>query len=102
MGGGGSSDTNVHGLLLKEVLFEQGLCVLNEGSNPTFQTSLAATCIDITVALPALASLVSDWAVQTEKHLSDHYLITANLKVTPDSMPIRFGRHLRKADWLKF
>jgi hypothetical protein len=40
--------------------------------------------------------------VQTEKHLSDHYLITANLKVKPDSMPIRFGRHLKKADWPEF
>jgi hypothetical protein len=97
----GSSDTNVRGLLL-EVLFEQGLCVLNKGSDPIFQSSLATTCIDITVASPALASLVSDWAVQTEKHLSDHYLITANLKVKPDSMPIRFGRHRKKADWPEF
>jgi hypothetical protein len=63
---------------------------------------LAATCINFTAASPALASLVSDWAVQTEKHLSDHYLITANLKVKPDLMPIRFGRHLKKADWPKF
>jgi hypothetical protein len=98
----GSSNTNVHGLLLEEVLFEHKLCVLNEGSDPTFQTSLAATCIDNTVASPVLASLVFDWAVQTEKHLSDHYLITANLNVKPDLMPIHFGWHLKKADWPEF
>jgi hypothetical protein len=98
----GSSYTNVHGLLLEEVLFEHKLCVLNEGSDPTFQTSLAATCIDNTVASPVLASLVFDWAVQTEKHLSDHYLITANLNLKPDLMPISFGRHLKKADWTEF
>jgi hypothetical protein len=35
-------------------------------------------------------------------HLSDHHLITVNLKVQPDLMPLRKGRNLKKADWAEF
>jgi hypothetical protein len=35
-------------------------------------------------------------------HMSDHHLITADLPLTPDQMPFRIGRHLKKADWTKF
>jgi hypothetical protein len=76
--------------------------VLNEGSDPTFQTRNAATCIDIMVASPALATLMTDWKVHDEMHMSDHHLISANLKLKPDQMPLRHGRHLRKADWTEF
>jgi hypothetical protein len=87
---------------VEEVLFRFGLCILNKGNDPTFQTSLAATCIDITVASPALGSLVKNWKVSTEKHMSDHYQITDDLQVRPDIMPLRHGRNLMKADWAEF
>jgi hypothetical protein len=74
----GSPSPNARGMRVEEVLFNHGLCVLNEGNDPTFQTSQAATCIDITVASPALASLVTKWKVNTKKHMLDHYLITAD------------------------
>jgi hypothetical protein len=41
---------------------------------------------------------MTDWTVQPEMH----HLLTVNLPVTPDRMPLRKGRHLRKADWKAF
>jgi hypothetical protein len=54
------TSTDQRGRLLEEVLFKHNLCVLNEGTSPTFETSRAATCIDITVASPALASTIKN------------------------------------------
>jgi hypothetical protein len=79
----GFISNNPRGGLVEEILFEHGLCLLNEGNAPTFGTARAATCIDIRVASPALATLMSNWKVQQEMHLSDHHLITVNLKVQP-------------------
>jgi hypothetical protein len=59
---------------MESLLFKYELRVLNEGNSPTFQTRQAATCIDITVATPALASLVTKWTVQNEMHMLDHHL----------------------------
>jgi hypothetical protein len=98
----GSTSTNPQGGRVKELLFQQGLCILNEGNSPTFETAGAATCINITVATPTLASLINNWKVQPEMHLSDHHLITATIQLTPDQMPLRHGRNLKKADWKEF
>jgi hypothetical protein len=89
---------------METFLFEHKLCVLKEGNSPTFafETRLAVTCIDITVATPALASLVTKWNVQSEMHLSDHHLITMELLLKPDKMPLRNGRNLKKVDWGEF
>jgi hypothetical protein len=35
-------------------------------------------------------------------HLPDHHLITADLPLLPEVMPLRHGRHLKKADWKEF
>jgi hypothetical protein len=98
----GSPSNNPRGGLVEEILFEHGLCLLNKGNCPTFETARAATIIDITVASPALATLMSNWKVQQEMHLSDNHLFTVNLKVQPDLMPLHKGRNLKKADWAKF
>jgi hypothetical protein len=37
-----------------------------------------------------------------EMHLSDHHLITAQISLLPDLMPLRQGRHLKKAGWPTF
>jgi hypothetical protein len=100
----GSPTSNRRGTLMETFLFEHKLCVLKEGNSPTFafETRLAVTCIDITVATPALASLVTKWNVQSEMHLSDHHLITMELLLKPDKMPLRNGRNLKKVDWGEF
>jgi hypothetical protein len=64
-----------------------------------FENGRAATCIDITVSTPALSTLISDWKVQLEMHLSDHHLITATLQLMPDEMPLRHGGNLKIAEW---
>jgi hypothetical protein len=94
----GSTSTNPRGGRVEELLFQQGLYILNEGNSPTFKTAREATCIYITVATPALASLINNWKVQPEMHLSDHHLITATIQLTPDQMPLWHGRNLKKAD----
>jgi hypothetical protein len=55
----GSPSSNRHGSLMESLLFKFELCVLNEENSPTFQTRQAATYIEITVATPALALLVT-------------------------------------------
>jgi hypothetical protein len=94
--------TNPRGVLLDKVLFQNGLCVLNEGNRPTFETSRAAACIYIAVATPALASLVTKWKMCDQMHLSDHHLIDMTLQVTPDRMPLRQVRNLKMANWDEF
>jgi hypothetical protein len=74
---------------VEEILFQHNLCLLNEGNNPTFKTSHASM-------------QVAAWKVQTEMHLSDHHLITDQLNLIPDMMPLCSGRHLKKADWKTF
>jgi hypothetical protein len=91
----GSPTTDQCGHGVEEILFQHNLCVLNEGSSPTFETSRAATCIDITIASPALASTMLKWKVMQEMHLSNHHLITAQIPLLPDVMPLRQGQHLK-------
>jgi hypothetical protein len=98
----GSPATDRRGLAVENVLFQAGLCVLNKGSKPTFETAMAATLIDITVASPAIASMITNWQVMQEMHLSDHHMLSADLPVLPDVMPLRKGRNLKKADWKEF
>jgi hypothetical protein len=94
--------SNRRGTLMETLLFKYELCVLNEGHSPTFETRQAAACIYITVATPALASLLNKWTVQNEKQMCDHHLITMELLLRPDKMPLRKGRNLKKVDWKEF
>jgi hypothetical protein len=43
----GSPTTDQRGHTEEEILFQHNLCVLHEGSKPTFDTARDATCIDI-------------------------------------------------------
>jgi hypothetical protein len=95
-------NTIARGTDLEETLFQHGLCVVNERTKPTFENRTAATCIDITIAPPDLVAQITNWTVQTEMHMSDHHLITMDLSVKPDKLPLRQGRHLKKADWGEF
>jgi hypothetical protein len=49
-----------------------------------------------------VASLVTKWTVQNEMHMSDPHLITMELLLRPDKMPLHKGRNLKKADWDEF
>jgi hypothetical protein len=92
----GSSTSNPRGLRAKEVLYQNGLCVLNEGNKPTFERARVATHIDIRVASPALTMMVLNWQVMDEMHLSDHHLITEKIHIRPDYNPLQKGWHLKK------
>jgi hypothetical protein len=84
-----TSTTDRRGHDVETILFQAGFCVRNEGTDPTFKTARAATCIDITVASPALASFVKNWNVMQEMHLSDHHLIEADLPLKPETLPLQ-------------
>jgi hypothetical protein len=45
---------------------------------------------------------VNKWTVQNEMHMSDHHLITMELLLRPDKIPLRKGRNLKKADYDEF
>jgi hypothetical protein len=46
--------------------------------------------------------MITNWQVMQEMHLSDHHMLSADLPVLPDVMPLRKGRNLKKADWKEF
>jgi hypothetical protein len=82
---------------VETILFQAGLCVLNKGTDPTFETAKEATCIDITVVSPALASVVKNWKVMQEMHLSDHHLIAADLPLKTGNPTATEGQASKKS-----
>ena len=98
----GSPANDGRGLKLEDFLFGHNLCLLNEGNSPTFETGVGKTCIDLTVASPQLATCIRDWQVHDEMHLSDHHLITANVRLRVDKPDLGWKRNYKQADWSRF
>ena len=98
----GSDERNARGEELEETFLAKNLTVMNVGNEPTFETSRAKSCIDITVVNNmVLQSLnLMDWEVSTEASFSDHKYVTFSLgKYIPVEEKYR---NLRKADWNLF
>ncbi|XP_046145749.1 uncharacterized protein LOC123989115 [Osmia bicornis bicornis] len=76
----GSTNTNGRGTALLEYLATTGLEILNKGSAPTHVTSRRQEVIDLTLGSAKVAQVAKHWQVRDESTLSDHRLITFNLK----------------------
>ena len=98
----GSRSTKHRGHKVEELIFQHGLVLLNEGNKPTFESGVGISCIDITVASPLLATKISNWKVNDEMHLSDHYMISFEVRIQADKPELRKGRKLKKVNWQQF
>ena len=98
----GSKKTKPRGLQLEDLIFQQGLVLLNEGDKPTFESGVGTSWIDITVASPQLATKIRNWKVEEEMHLSDHHMITFEVKIQADKPELNKSRNFKKADWFRF
>ena len=98
----GHPTNNKRGLELEDFLFRHGLCLLNEGNKPTFESGVGKSCIDLTVASPQFATCIREWKVHDEMHLSDHHLITANVRLRSDRPDMGWRRNFKNANWDQF
>ena len=98
----GSKSNNVRGHDLEDLIFQHGLSLLNEGDAPTFESGVGISCIDITVASPQFATKVRNWKVEDEMHLSDHHLISFDIRLQAAKPELCKSRNLKKADWGQF
>ena len=94
----GSKDINLRGSNLEGLIFQYGLSLLNKGDAFTFEAGVGVSTIDITVASPNFATKVRNWQVQDEMHLSDHHLITFEVKLQATRPELARSRNLKKAD----
>ena len=93
-------DTNARGRDLEDVVFRYGLTVENRGQTPTFQTTIARTCVDITLTRGLSAGCVHNWRVDCNYNASDHNSIRFGLDLSFERIPPT--RPWAKADWGEF
>ncbi|XP_045537326.1 uncharacterized protein LOC123721737 [Papilio machaon] len=105
----GSQKTDARGLEVAGKLDELGLQLLNEGSEPTFDTIRGSrrfcSCVDITACTTSLLGRVVDWRL-ADVTSSDHraILFSLNLRLSV-GMDIRSSTreyNTRKANWSEF
>ena len=77
----GSPSNNNRGDVLEEFLFRHNIAVLNNGSEPTFQTVRAQSIIDVTFSSLGLLDVIQDWGVMKEDFLSDHRCVSFRLRL---------------------
>ncbi|KAJ0182129.1 hypothetical protein K1T71_002851 [Dendrolimus kikuchii] len=86
----GSPSTCARGESLEEWAIEQGLVVLNRGSEYTCVRQRGGSIVDITFASPELARRVRDWRVVTGvETLSDHRYIRFSVSARQPDSPSR-------------
>jgi hypothetical protein len=75
----GESRSDRRGDVVCEFLAANDLILLNRGNEPTFHRGSSSSIIDLTLATPAIAKTVKDWAVLDAVTLSDHMYIEYHL-----------------------
>jgi len=96
----GSSDTNVRGETLVQLVAQLDWHFLNQGESPTFVTASRSEVLDVTLCSTNLLPFVSDWRVSDETVLSDHRLIWLSLYCV--KVIYGYKRNIRKTDWEKY
>ncbi|XP_035206104.1 uncharacterized protein LOC118181140 [Stegodyphus dumicola] len=77
----GAPVENNRGRLLLEFIQEKRLTILNNANSPpTFLTLRAQGWIDLTLATPKIASLITNWKVSEIESFSDHRFITFEIQ----------------------
>lgn len=75
----GSTDSNSRGIILENLIFNEDLIVLNNGSPTHFSTHNTFSNVDITLSSPQLAPLCF-WKTLSSLYGSDHYPILITIE----------------------
>ena len=106
------SDTNSHSVLwgcrytdtrgeeYEDFIARLDLCVLNQGSLPTFQTSNRQSIINVSLVHSDLYDLAFGWEVSPSDFLSDHKCLQFEINLT--QMPIATVKNWQRTDWPMF
>ena len=86
--------TNQQGRVLEEFLTIHNLHVVNDRSEPTFETIRGRNYVDLTVVNNQLIQRVTDWACGIQESCSDHKIITFNLSM------VRQDRSITNTDYV--
>ncbi|XP_046145464.1 uncharacterized protein LOC123988761 [Osmia bicornis bicornis] len=95
----GSTNTNGRGTALLEYLATTGLEILNIGSSPTFVTSRRQEVIDLTLGSAKVTQVIKHWKVRDESTLSDHRVITFELKDDREGGTDEAYRNPKATNW---
>lgn len=106
----GSVREDERGDLYRGFLDEMDWHILNQGTDPTYDTvrgeRLFTSCVDVTVCSPHMLKYVSDWRVDKEVTCSDHNAIAfrLDLEKAPEEKRRKSTRiyNTRKANWSRF
>jgi hypothetical protein len=100
--------TNQRGKLLEDFLTIYNLNIVNERSEPTFETTRGCSYIDLTVVNDQLLRHVTNWTCGRQESLSDHKILTFNLGMGRQDKVINNTEHvgiryvIKKEDFGKF
>jgi hypothetical protein len=92
--------TDSRGKLLEEFIFHNNLNLLNQGSEPTFQTKRGSSLIDLSLVSDDLYPFIQYWGLHPDHSFSDHRLIEMRM-VCHNLDPI-LVRNIRNADFTEF
>jgi len=79
--------TNQRGKDLEEFLTIYNLHIINEKSEPTFQTTRGSSYVDLTLTNDQLLREVFDWTCGVHESCSDHKILTFNLGLARQDTP---------------
>ncbi|XP_050064894.1 uncharacterized protein LOC126553825 [Aphis gossypii] len=97
--------TDGRGERVEDMIMSSETICCNEGSVPTFQTSMGSAILDLTLASVRVAASISGWKVHENAVTSDHRLITFGYDDIEEGEIVKQESkrfNVRKADWNVF
>jgi hypothetical protein len=73
---------------LEDILTIYNLYIVNDRSEPTFETTRGSSYVDLTIVNNQLLRRVTDWTCGIEESCSDHKILTFNLGMVRQDTPI--------------
>ena len=100
------ANTDNRGEFIEDFLINNDLSCLNVGNNPTFESACGFTSIiNITIANYRLATSISNWRVEKNLQISDHFRITFTINNCPNfrnEISNSLDWNFKKGDWVLF
>jgi ribonuclease HI len=96
----GMNRNNLRGEILNSFLTQHNLTINNVGNAPTYVGLGAETIIDLTISTKFISNKFCNWKVQDSIHLSDHRMITFDIKALKQREVIY--RNVKETNWVKY
>jgi len=80
--------TNQRGKVLEDFLTISNLYIVNDRSEPTFETTRGSSYVDLTIVNNQLLRHATDWTCGIRESCSDHKILTFNLGMVRQDKPI--------------